>query len=64
MSKSSLCRGQVAPKEVLYPRHGLSAATARCLSFPPLPLLATAVKPGAEFPEPPDALRRLEHLVR
>ena len=54
---------QVAPKEVLYPRSGLSSATARCLSFPPLPLLATAVKAGAEFPEPQDALRALEDMV-
>jgi len=57
------CVVQVAPKEVLFPKLGLSRATGRCLSYPPMPLQATAVKLGTEFPEPADALDKLERQV-
>ena len=57
------CGAQVAPKEILYPRNGLSSITARHLAHPPVPLQATAVKHGSEFPEPGDALQKLENLV-
>ncbi|KAK9846574.1 hypothetical protein WJX81_006840 [Elliptochloris bilobata] len=45
---------QVAPREVLFARGGLSAATARCLASPPVPLQLSPVEPGAEFPDPVD----------
>ena len=54
---------QVAPKEVLFPKLALSRATGRCLSYPPMPLQATPVKLGTEFPEPADALNKLERQV-
>ena len=54
---------QVAPKEVLFPNHGLSRSTGRCLSYPPMPLQATPVKLGSEFPEPTDAVDKLERQV-
>lgn len=47
-------RSQVAPREVLFPRGQLSAATARCLASPPVPLQLSPVEPGAEFPDPAD----------
>ncbi len=54
---------QVAPKEVLFSKLGLSRATGKCLSYPPMPLQATPVKLGSEFPEPADALDKLERQV-
>ena len=57
------CAAQVAPKEVLFPKLALSRATGRCLAYPPMPLQATPVKLGSEFPEPADALDKLERQV-
>lgn len=42
----------MAPREILYPRGGLSSATARALASPPFPTQLSAVNPGSEFPEP------------
>ena len=39
---------------MLFPRGQLSAATARCLASPPVPLQLSPVEPGAEFPDPAD----------
>ena len=55
---------QVAPREVLFARGGLSNATQRCLAFPPVPLQMAPVEPHTEFPDAADAAARLDSLVR
>ena len=50
-TKDVVIRWQVAPKEVLTTKGGLSPATARLLAQPPVPLQLSYVEAGSEFPD-------------
>lgn len=54
---------QIAPKEVLVTKGGLSSATAKLLAQPPIPLQLSYVEPGKEFPDPASPLQTLVKLV-
>lgn len=54
---------QVAPKEVLTTKGGLSPATARLLSQPPVPLQLSYVDAGSEFPDASSSLEALSKQV-
>ena len=45
---------QIAPKELLIARGGMTRTTERLLASPPVPLQLSPVQPGTEFPEPAD----------
>lgn len=50
---------QVAPREVLTTKGGLSSATARLLAQPPVPLQLSYVEAGTEFPDAATTLQTL-----
>lgn len=54
---------QIAPKEVLVTKGGLSSGTAKLLAQPPIPLQLSYVEPGKEFPDPTSPLQSLTALV-
>lgn len=54
---------QVAPREVLTTKGGLSAATARLLAQPPIPLQLSYVEAGTEFPDAACTLQTLTEQV-
>ena len=54
---------QVAPKEVLTTRNGLSAPTLRLLAQPPVPLQLSYVDAATEFPEAMSSLQTLSKQV-
>ena len=45
---------QIAPKELLTARRGMTKTTDRLLTSPPVPLQLSSVQPGSEFPDPSD----------
>ena len=55
---------QVAPKEILFPRGGLSSATMRALAAPPFPTQLSPVNPLSEFPDPNALPRDITSLER
>ena len=54
---------QVAPREVLITKGGLSAATMRLLAQPPVPLQLSYVEAGTEFPDAACTLHTLTQQV-
>ncbi|KAK9867213.1 hypothetical protein WJX84_002119, partial [Apatococcus fuscideae] len=45
---------QIAPRELLTARGGLTKTTERLLTSPPVPLQLSTVQPGSEYPDPAD----------
>ena len=49
-----MCDMQIAPRELLTARGGLTKTTERLLTSPPVPLQLSTVQPGSEYPDPAD----------
>ena len=54
---------QIAPKELLTARGGMTKTTDRLLTSPPVPLQLSSVQPGSEFPDPSDVALAIDKKV-
>ena len=55
---------QIAPKEVLITKGGLSPPTAKLLAQPPVPLQLSYVEAGKEFPDPASPVQSIVAQVQ